>query len=104
MTFALQGIPHRAAVISLLCSVSLGFLSPPVFAEDSPSTPEYGISIEEVWITMPDGVRLAADLHRPHGAPADMKFPVLLEYLPYRKTEARSGSYSMFPILCSAAT
>ena len=91
----LNCIPHRAAVISILCSVLLNLLSLPVFADD-PSSPEYGISIEEVWIPMPDGVKLAADLHRPHGAPANMKFPVLLEYLPYRKTEARSGSYSMY--------
>lgn len=68
----------------------------PLLAADTPSPPEYGISMEEVWITMPDGVRLAADLHRPTGEVEGKKFPVLLEYLPYRKTEARSGSYSMY--------
>ncbi|HKX57359.1 MAG TPA: CocE/NonD family hydrolase, partial [Xanthomonadales bacterium] len=36
---------------------------------------------------MPDGIRLAADLFMPTGATPDQKFPVLLEYLPYRKNE-----------------
>jgi uncharacterized protein len=80
------------AVWSALAGLSFGTAA----AAEPPSAPEYGITIEEVWIPMPDGVRLAADLHKPHGAPEDMQFPVLLEYLPYRKTEARSGSYSMY--------
>ena len=45
--------------------------------------------LEEVWIPMPDGVRLSADIYRPGDAAADEKFPVLLEYLPYRKMESR---------------
>lgn len=77
-----------ALLVAIMCR--------PLLAADTPSPPEYGISMEEVWITMPDGVRLAADLHRPTGEVEGKKFPVLLEYLPYRKTEARSGSYSMY--------
>ncbi|MGI9222189.1 MAG: CocE/NonD family hydrolase [Woeseiaceae bacterium] len=55
---------------------------------------EYEIS--EVWITMPDGVRLAADIYRPAGASDADAYPVLLEYLPYRKDESRSRNYSMY--------
>lgn len=54
-----------------------------------------GLRIEEVSIPMKDGVKLAADLWRPDGA-EDGPFPVLLEYLPYRKTEARGGSHSLY--------
>jgi hypothetical protein len=77
-----------AALIVLLCRSLL--------AADPPSAPEYDISVQEAWISMPDGVRLAADLHMPKGDVENKTFPVLLEYLPYRKTEARSGSYAMY--------
>src|SRR5262249_33169383 len=43
---------------------------------------------------MRDGVRLAADVWRPDEAGGP--FPVLLEYLPYRKTEARGGSFPLY--------
>jgi uncharacterized protein len=76
---------------ALLCSLCLSALS-----EEAAFDTRHGISIEEVWIPMPDGVRLAADLYRPHGAATETRFPVLLEYLPYRKTEARSGRYAMY--------
>ena len=54
------------------------------------------IEIEEAWIPMPDGVRLAADLYMPDGAEPGERFPVLLEYLPYRKTEDRGARYPLF--------
>ncbi len=68
----------------------------PGFAAEAPSPAQYGITLEEAWITMPDGVRLAADLHLPAGGDADDTFPVLLEYLPYRKTEARGRNYALY--------
>jgi len=52
--------------------------------------------ITEVWIPMPDGVRLAADIYRPTGADHDDAYPVLLEYEPYRKDESRAGIYSAY--------
>ena len=52
--------------------------------------------MEEVWIPMPDGVRLAADLYVPAAAGPQERLPVLLEYLPYRKTESRSRNYSLY--------
>lgn len=67
-----------------------------VEAADAVSPPQYGVAMSEAWITLPDGVRLAADIYRPEGAAADDRFPVLLEYLPYRKTEARSSSRALY--------
>ena len=52
--------------------------------------------MEEVWIPMPDGVRLAADLSRQKDPPAGERFTVLLEYLPYRKNEDRGGRYAQY--------
>ncbi len=45
---------------------------------------------------MPDGVRLSADLYMPDGGTAGERFPVLLEYLPYRKAEGRDRNYSLY--------
>jgi putative CocE/NonD family hydrolase len=67
-----------------------------VQADDATAGPLYGIAIEETRIAMPDGVQLAADLFMPEGAAANAKFPVLLEYLPYRKSESRSRNYSLY--------
>jgi putative CocE/NonD family hydrolase len=58
-----------------------------------------GYEITEASIPMPDGVTLAADLYWPPDAdPADesRRYPVLLEYLPYRKDESRDGRYSLY--------
>jgi putative CocE/NonD family hydrolase len=69
--------------------------APPSDAQE-PSAPKYEMVLQEASIPMPDGVRLAADLHMPSGGEPGERFPVLLEYLPYRKHEARSGSYSLY--------
>jgi uncharacterized protein len=53
-----------------------------------------GVQIQEVRIPMKDGVTLAGDLWRPDTGAGP--FPVLLEYLPYRKTEARGGSVNLY--------
>jgi uncharacterized protein len=57
------------------------------------------VRIEEVFIPMKDGVKLAADLWRPDEGAGP--FPVLLEYLPYRKTEARGGSNHLYSYFVS---
>ena len=54
------------------------------------------IKITEKWITLEDGVRLAADIYWPAGADRNDRFPVLLEYLPYRKDESRARNYSLY--------
>ncbi len=51
------------------------------------SAPAYGVRLENVWIPMKDGIRLAATLYVPTGAKAGERFPALLEYLPYRKDD-----------------
>ena len=58
--------------------------------------PSGEIEITEVRIPMPDGVRLAADIYWPADRAGTQRFPVLLEYLPYRKDESRAGSYSKY--------
>ncbi len=65
-------------------------------APPSPSPTKYGMRLEEAWIPMPDGVRLAADLYLPAGGSAGERFPVLLEYTPYRKTESRGRNWPLF--------
>lgn len=59
--------------------------------------------MHEAWIPMRDGVRLAADLYVPQRPGSrDRKddtaerFPVLLEYLPYRKTESRPRCHALY--------
>jgi uncharacterized protein len=42
--------------------------------------------IENTWIPMPDGTRLAARIWLPEDAEQD-PVPVILEYLPYRKRD-----------------
>jgi len=47
--------------------------------------------MEQAWIPMKDGVRLAATLYMPDGAKPGEKFPALLEYLPYRKDDGTAA-------------
>lgn len=74
--------------------------APAVAQEDAapaePSSAVYGIELREARIPMPDGITLAADLWMPAGGAADERFPVLLEYLPYRKRESRAGRYEVY--------
>ena len=57
-----------------------------------PSPPAYGVRLENTWIPMKDGIRLAATLYLPTGAKAGERFPALLEYLPYRKDDDEGWS------------
>jgi uncharacterized protein len=56
--------------------------------------------MENTWIPMKDGVRLAATLYMPDGAKPSEKFPAILEYHPYRKDDAMAsrdyGIYTYF--------
>lgn len=52
--------------------------------------------MKHAWITLPDGVRLAADLFMPTGGADGVRFPVLLEYLPYRKDESRQRNHELY--------
>ncbi|MGD8929051.1 MAG: CocE/NonD family hydrolase [Lysobacterales bacterium] len=74
--------------------------APRTQAAEPPSEASYHPVMREAWIAMPDGVRLAADLYFPE--PVDEEeagsgaFPVLLEYLPYRKTESRARNLALY--------
>jgi len=48
----------------------------------------YAFRITRGWLTMPDGVRLAVTWWRPVPRRPGETFPVLLEYLPYRKEDS----------------
>jgi putative CocE/NonD family hydrolase len=88
--------------LNLLASGAFAFLvlsrasAGPVPAPETLSRPTFDVALEEAWIPMKDGVRLAADLWKPKGAGDAGRFPVLLEYLPYRKTEGRGDRYSFY--------
>jgi predicted acyl esterase len=72
----------------------LFFMPATVCASEPPSPPAYGVRMEQAWIPMKDGVRLAATLYLPDGAKPGEKFPALLEYLPYRKDDGTAaGDY-----------
>jgi putative CocE/NonD family hydrolase len=62
----------------------------------APSAPTYEVELRASWIPMPDGVRLAADLWMPASGRPGERFPVLLEYLPYRKHEGRGERYGLY--------
>jgi putative CocE/NonD family hydrolase len=84
---------HRNMAAALLLSL---FAVASLSQASEPSAPRYGMEMKEAWIALPDGVRLAADLYLPTGAKPRQKFPVLLEYLPYRKTEARGRNWPLY--------
>ncbi len=95
-----------AATLALLAISStsrdpLAAAPPAARAKVPASPPDYRtIRVQEVFIPMRDGVHLAASLFMPEGGKPGEKFPVLLEYLPYRKddgTAARDyGIHSYF--------
>ncbi|NER10392.1 hypothetical protein SAMN06265375_10166 [Muriicola jejuensis] len=53
-------------------------------------------AIRELFIEMPDGVKLAADLYLPPDYDPSLRYPIILEYLPYRKDEQRASRYGVF--------
>jgi predicted acyl esterase len=75
-------ISFQAFILTLIIAAGSAF------AVEPPSPPAYNIRMEDSWIPMKDGVRLAVKLYMPEGAKADEKFPAVLEYHPYRKDDA----------------
>ncbi len=77
------------ALVILLLAVALAAASgAPRALRQSAASPHYsGVLIQQAQIPMPDGLHLAANLFFPEGARPDERFPVLLEYLPYRKDD-----------------
>ena len=85
---------QRVVTLLMLPFVVGTTLSHPASLPASP--PTYDVVMEEASIPMPDGVHLAADIWRPQGPAGKGPFPVLLEYLPYRKTEGRGNRYPFY--------
>ena len=84
-----------ASVTACVLCLPLGCVGSPVIADETLPPAADDIERREVWIAMPDGVRLAADLYLPKEIQPAERLPVLLEYIPYRKTESRSSTYSL---------
>lgn len=88
----------RQSVIALLWSVLLP--AAPGIASEASARPAvltiHGVALQEARIPMPDGVHLAADIYMPAGPVPTGGYPVLLEYLPYRKDESRGERFSFF--------
>ena len=80
-----------------LVGIVLMFSAIPGLALEPPSPPIYNIRMEDTWIQMNDGVRLAVRLYMPDGGKAGEKFPAVLEYDPYRKDDATAArDYSLY--------
>lgn len=66
-------------------------------AKDKISPPSYDFRIEDGWLKMKDGVRLAATYYTPVPRAPGERFPVLFELLPYRKDDGGYvGIYSLY--------
>lgn len=81
------------AILLSLCCAGAALSAPTALP---PSPPAFDVVMKEVSIRMPDGVLLAADIWLPKGHGDQGRFPVLLEYLPYRKTEGRGDRYPFY--------
>jgi putative CocE/NonD family hydrolase len=86
-------MPKTPNILSLLVLCLL--LSTIATQSSAQPVVEAGIEIRQVWIPMPDGVRLSADLYLPADGQAK-NLPVLLEYLPYRKDDSRARNFSLY--------
>jgi len=75
-----MGFVRKAALLFLLTSPLLGV--------EPPSPAAYGVRMENTWIPMKDGVRLAVTLYVPDGQKPGEQFPAIFEYQPYRKDDA----------------
>jgi len=77
----------RVRFSSRLFVILLGLIAATALGVEPPSPPTYNIRMENGWIPMQDGIRLAVTLYMPDGGKADEKFPAILEYHPYRKDD-----------------
>lgn len=56
-------------------------------AASGQGTAPYDLIVEQEWLVLSDGTRLAATIYRPVARAGEERFPVLLELLPYRKDD-----------------
>ncbi len=78
----------------LIASLIPALLSATTHKQEKPSPPIYDYIKETSWISMKDGVRLSATFYKPVPRSPGEKFPVLLEFLPYRKDDPRANDDS----------
>jgi uncharacterized protein len=91
----MQALLRRSIVAALILVLSPSLAASR--ASESPSPPQYGFTLKRAGIPMRDGVTLAVTLYLPKGAPAGARFPVLLNYLPYRKDDDEAQEqYGLF--------
>jgi putative CocE/NonD family hydrolase len=90
--------PSLALAAFALCLLQLSGQPGPGRAQrDDVSPASYDFRIEDGWLVMKDGVRLAATYYRPVPRTAGERFPVLFEFLPYRKDDGGFiGVYSLY--------
>ena len=86
----------RLSCTSWILGIAILVCALAVSAAEPASPPDYEFELKEVWIPMPDGVRLAADLYLPIGGTPTRKYPVILEYDPYIKNESRPGRFPIY--------
>ena len=73
-------------MVTILLLLTAGCTTKTVSPPHESSAP-YNVTIEEEWLTMPDGVRLSVTYFMPVEHVQGERFPVLLEMLPYRKDD-----------------
>jgi predicted acyl esterase len=84
------------AIVFCLLQLS-GQSGPRRGAKEEVSPPSYDFRTEDGWLKMKDGVRLAATYYKPVPRSAGEHFPVLFEFLPYRKDDGGYiGIYSLY--------
>ena len=59
--------------------------------------PVYEFAAGNEWLSLKDGVRLSVTFYKPVPRSPGEKFPVLLEYLPYRKDDGGGGRVPPYP-------
>ena len=89
-------LASQALTLAIICIALAACSRAPDAGDDVAENPATEPAINTVWIPMEDGVRLAADIYMPTNAEPDERYPVLLEYLPYRKDEGRARGYSLY--------
>src|SRR5262245_39921708 len=93
-----------ALVLSSCCVATALDAGAPARPPQPASPPAFGVGMEEVFIPMADGVRLAADIWRPRAAGGagrtrggqQQRFPVPPGYLPAPQPEARGDRYPLY--------
>ena len=93
----LRGLLALPAIAFCLGQVPGPAAPPPGGVGEAVSAAVYDFRTEDGWLRMKDGVRLAVTCYRPVPRAAGERFPVLFEFLPYRKDDGGYvGVYSLY--------